>query len=323
MKRLLILLPLLALLLPAPLQGQGGGRAGLVVQFGDGRVVTQCVSFAGESISGLELLQRSGLEIIAQVSGVGAAVCKIGDEGCNYPAEACFCKFGAGQQGEYWAYWRQRDGAWQYSLQGAHATRLRDGDVDGWAWGRGNVQSGAQPPLIPFGQICPALEAAPPAPTPQPTVPPTAPPPAATQPPPPAPTARPTEPAPTTVPPTPVESPAPPAPTATPEPTATLSQPTATPRRSTATALPPTVTQTPAPVTATHTPVIATVTHTPERATVTYTPAIPPSTATTDAQHDGTLVRDSQTGTSAVSYLIFGVMLAGVLAAIAVALRRR
>ena len=43
-------------------RAQGGDhRAGLVIRFGDGSVQTQCVSFGESSITGEELLQRSGL----------------------------------------------------------------------------------------------------------------------------------------------------------------------------------------------------------------------------------------------------------------------
>lgn len=155
-RRLLLVLALAVLLVPLPTRSQAsGGRAGLIVQFGDGTVRTSCVAFEGESISSFELLQRSGLDVIAQTSGNNAAVCKIGGDGCDFPAEPCFCKFGSGQQGLYWAFWRLEPSGWQYSSQGAGLRRIGDGEVDGWAWGNGSVQSGAQPPAIPFEQICP------------------------------------------------------------------------------------------------------------------------------------------------------------------------
>lgn len=300
MKRLMILVLALALLvLPAPLHSQTGGRAGLVIQFGDGRVVTQCVSFEGESISGLELLQRSGLELIAQVSGIGAAVCKIGDQGCNYPAEPCFCQ-SSGQTSRYWSYWRLRNGAWQYSMQGASASRVRNGDVDGWAWG--NPQAGTQPPLIPFEQICPAAAApsAPPPPSPTPT----AAPPSAT--------------------PRPVLPTA--APSATPRPVLPTTAPSAT---SAPLALAPTTTQPPATATATATPAPS-ATGTP---TAGATPApsatgTPTAGASPPSRRPPTVTptpaaAQPVTTTPPRSYLVFGALLAAVLGAIAVALRRR
>jgi hypothetical protein len=190
MKYLLLVICIIApaLLLPAAGRAQDENRAGLVVRFGDGHVEQTCVSFPEASISGEELLARSGLPVIVQAGGVGSAVCKIGDEGCNYPAESCFCKCSGGACA-YWAFSRQVEGAWRYSNQGASGVQAANGDVHGWAWGAGSVQSGAAPPLLSFAQLCavddapaeppaPAPTAAPPTP-PAPTVaPPTSAPPA-------------------------------------------------------------------------------------------------------------------------------------------------
>src|SRR5688572_3624005 len=68
----------------------GTSRAGLVVQFGDGEVMRYCVSFTEESITGFELLRGTGLPLVYQDYGAGSvAMCKIGDEGCEYPREQC------------------------------------------------------------------------------------------------------------------------------------------------------------------------------------------------------------------------------------------
>lgn len=300
MKRLLILfLPLLVLLLPAPMRGQGQRRAGLVVQFSDGSVRTSCVEFAEEQITGLQLLQRSGLEVIAQTGGGSAAVCKIGPDGCNFPAEPCFCKFGGGQQGQYWAFWRLASEGWQYSNIGAGSAPVANGDVQGWAWGVGSVQTGAQPPLVSFEQACPV--AARPAPTDPPLPPPaTAPPTPKPDPPTTVPTQRP---APSRTPTVLIVARAPGATTEAPateepttEPTAT-SEPTAT-IEATATGEPPRSptsdpTQTVAAVAPTSSPIAA-----------------------------GGASSDAPT-TNPASYVAFGVMFVAVLSAIGVALRRR
>ncbi|HEU4328760.1 MAG TPA: hypothetical protein VFS21_36820 [Roseiflexaceae bacterium] len=156
-----------ALLLPAPGRAKEptptpANRAGLVVRHGDGRIVSACVAFAEQSISGLELLQRSGLSLVTQGSGnAGAAVCKIDGEGCDYPTEDCFCKRD-GAVTTYWAYHRLREGAWAFSPLGASGARVQPGEVDGWAWGTGSVEAGAEPPLLSFAQVCPAVAQAPP-----------------------------------------------------------------------------------------------------------------------------------------------------------------
>ncbi len=112
-------------------------QAGLVVTFGDGRTVTFCVEFGEDSITGLELLQRSGLQLVtSNSSGLGAAVCSIDGEGCQDPGD-CFCKCKGGSC-EYWAYYLYDDGGWKFSPVGAGNRSVHDGDTDGWAWGGGS-----------------------------------------------------------------------------------------------------------------------------------------------------------------------------------------
>jgi hypothetical protein len=153
-------------------------RAGLVVTFSDGSTASQCVEFAEEQISGAELLKRSELPLVLWGTGVGAAVCKIADEGCDNPND-CFCRC-HGSDCRYWAYYTLEDGQWRYASAGASARRVHDGDVDGWAWGAGKIGEGATPALLTFEEICPPTSPtnAPPPPTepPLPTVEPPAPP---------------------------------------------------------------------------------------------------------------------------------------------------
>lgn len=154
-----MLLPLLAALLPAVGNSSAASRAGVVIRYADGTVRSSCVTFDEASISGLELLQRSQAEVIAQPAPGNAAVCKIGVDGCDYPAEPCFCKFGAANSGEYWAYWQLDGAAWRYGQQGAGARRVGNGDVDGWAYGSGSVENGVQPPVVTFAEVCPLAQA--------------------------------------------------------------------------------------------------------------------------------------------------------------------
>jgi hypothetical protein len=135
-------------------------RAGVVIQYGDGQVETACVRFSEPAISGLELLERSGASVVTQSGGVGAAVCKIGPDGCDYPAEGCFCER-EGSRSIYWAFYTLDGDAWAYASLGAANTEARDGDVHGWAWGLGESGSGATPPLTDLDTICgPAAPAA-------------------------------------------------------------------------------------------------------------------------------------------------------------------
>ncbi len=208
-RRVCILLLPLCLLALLPVRGQaqdGPNRAGLVVQYGDGSVTTICVSFAEDQITGLELLARSGLPYIVQQAGIGAAVCKIGNDGCNYPAEDCFCKRD-GTRSIYWAYQTLVEGSWRYSNLGVSNTRVRNGDVQGWAWGVGDTNQGTLPPLYTFAQICESATLSqsptevPPTEAPPTEVPPTAAPPTAVPPTqPPATVAAPTQPPATSMP---------------------------------------------------------------------------------------------------------------------------
>ena len=132
---------------------------------GDGQVRTACVAFTEPAISGLALLERSGLDIVAQTSAGNAAVCSIAGQGCRFPRQACFCQCQGGGTCRYWAYWHLVGGVWQYASTGAATYRVPPGGVDGWAWGDGNVNRGSRPPDVSFEDICPALRPASPKPT--------------------------------------------------------------------------------------------------------------------------------------------------------------
>lgn len=111
-------------------------HAGVVVRHGDGRLTYAYVAFPEQTISGIQLLQRTGIPLVTiPFGGLGDAVCEIADEGC--PASVCgrrLCQ-GAGADSPFWQYFRQvSPGEWQPLALGASATNVRDGDVDGWSW---------------------------------------------------------------------------------------------------------------------------------------------------------------------------------------------
>ena len=146
-----LLIALIALtLIAATGQAQEPHRAGLVVRFPDGRVETVCVEFSEDKITGGDLLNRSGLTVLFDFStGLGAKVCKIGETGCDYPREDCWCQC-QGSPCNYWNYWQLRNGNWVYSPLGASIRHLVDGEVDGWVWGDGQTP----PPLLSLDDIC-------------------------------------------------------------------------------------------------------------------------------------------------------------------------
>ncbi len=254
-------------------------RAGLVVQHGDGSVQTQCITFPEDSISGLDVLQRSGFDLNVDAgNSMGATICRLDNEGCSFPQEDCFCQC-TGSDCVYWSYWRQENGEWVYSNLGASNTKIHDGDVEGWVWGRGTTGGAASvPPNLTFAEICAVATPTdvPPAPLPSPT-------PTDTPTPVPSPTATdtPTPLPPTvtpTLPPTATDTPIPPAPTAesnqpavktplaltdTPSPTAIQPHPTVVPS--------PTGTPTPSPTIA---PTLPTASIAVVRADIAVTPTV-------------------------------------------------
>ncbi len=150
MKRCFRIVLLLWLLLGdiGPSLAQEQHQAGLVVDFGDGRVRVRVVSFAEETISGVDLLRRSGLDVAMVSGGLGTAICAIEGVGCPPTPQECFCECRGGTC-RYWAYFHLRDGAWVYADRGAADRRLGDGDVDGWVWGDGRTP----PPLLTWEEI--------------------------------------------------------------------------------------------------------------------------------------------------------------------------
>ncbi len=149
--RILILILTAALVAPVRAQEPEPHRAGVIVLHGDGSVISACVTFAEESISGAELLRRSGMEVVlGAYGGLGYGVCTIGDEGCA-AGQDCFCQCRSSPCA-YWVYsHRNPDDSWAISGSGASGWQVRDGDVDGWVWGDGSTA----PPTVTFEQVCP------------------------------------------------------------------------------------------------------------------------------------------------------------------------
>ncbi|HSM57742.1 MAG TPA: hypothetical protein VK879_16430 [Candidatus Sulfomarinibacteraceae bacterium] len=133
-------------------------RAALVMRFDEGDVATYCVAFEEPEITGLELLQRSGVALEIEDIGMGVTVCRVDETGC--PADNCFCECQGGEC-RYWSYWYQNDGQWRYAALGAHARMVGDGVVEGWSWGPGSVSEATSPPPVTFEEVCAADDEAP------------------------------------------------------------------------------------------------------------------------------------------------------------------
>jgi hypothetical protein len=102
--------------------GAGSNHATLLVQHGDGSVVTRCVAFESASITGEQLLNDSGVKWSGQAfGGFGVAVCAVDGE----PATYASCP---GAQ-RYWALFVERGGgSWQLTPVGVSTLTLADGD---------------------------------------------------------------------------------------------------------------------------------------------------------------------------------------------------
>jgi hypothetical protein len=130
-------------------------QAGLVVTFGDGSTRAFCVELDRPDTTGLDLLQKSGLDIRTEVSANGTTVCRIEADGCPAPEPCwCHCQTVAGAC-TYWSYQVLTGDRWVYSQVGPADRKVAAGDVDGWAWGEGSATAGPEPELLTFAEICP------------------------------------------------------------------------------------------------------------------------------------------------------------------------
>jgi hypothetical protein len=118
-------------------------RSGLVVQFAEGEAITVCVRFGNDSLTGYEVLVRSGLAVDPLTDpSMGVAVCGIENTGC--PVSDCFCGMP-----NYWSYWQAGSTGWAYAATGSGQSLVTNGSVEGWSWGEGIA-----PASYSFQDIC-------------------------------------------------------------------------------------------------------------------------------------------------------------------------
>ena len=148
--------------LVSPCVGAGPGHAALVVEHGDGSVVTRCVSFSSTTVTGEQLLNSSGVAWSGRSFGsYGQAVCALDSEPAHYTA----CP----GQGSYWAIFVSRGGgAWQLSSIGISSLTLADGDAEGFRYVPAAGDPAAPPPPAGVCAAAGATSAAPPSATARP-----------------------------------------------------------------------------------------------------------------------------------------------------------
>ncbi len=141
----------------SPTGAQTPNKVGLVVRFSDTEVFTTCVDYE-PGLTGEGVLDQAGLSLAREIyGGLGAAICKIEDVGCDYPQQDCFCQCTGKPPCEYWAYYHlePQQNEWVYSGMGASWHSVQPGDVEGWAWGSGDAGgSEVEPPLFTFEELC-------------------------------------------------------------------------------------------------------------------------------------------------------------------------
>ena len=115
----------------------------VVIDYGD-HVDQHTIHFSSDSITGKQALDLTGESIVYQAFGSnGDAVCKIDAVGCEV-SQGCLTCGGD----HYWAYSHADSGqaVLTPSSKGVSSSTVRDGDEEGWKWGRGEPPTYVRPP---------------------------------------------------------------------------------------------------------------------------------------------------------------------------------
>jgi hypothetical protein len=148
MKCAMGLLVLAVLLGALPAQA---AKAGIVVDLGNGNVITECVKFHAPTITAFDLLQLSGLEFTFQNFGsLGAAICSIDGAGCQFPAEACFCQCTGTGPCNFFGFYKLQNGQFVFSDVGVSSSVLRNKDVIAFSFG----ENATAPAPVSIQDIC-------------------------------------------------------------------------------------------------------------------------------------------------------------------------
>ena len=132
----------------------GTHHVAVVVEHGNGSVLSRCVTFTSDQLKGDEVMHLSGVEYGTSTygGGLGSAVCQVDGEPASYPPN-CLTSTSA-----YWAMFVSRGGGrWSISNAGISSQVFSDGDAMGWRY---VPPTGGGPPPSPAG-VCAAVAAAP------------------------------------------------------------------------------------------------------------------------------------------------------------------
>ncbi len=116
--------------------------AGIVIDHSDGERKVVTVDFPGETITGTQLLQKSGLEVTISDTSFGPALCSLDGEG--QPESDCF----GDPLGRFWGFnILTPNDEWTFSEVGIGDAILRDSDVAGFFFSTFGTE---QPPISRF-----------------------------------------------------------------------------------------------------------------------------------------------------------------------------
>jgi hypothetical protein len=138
--------------------GSGPNEASITVMHQD-QPMKRCVAFSEPSISGLQLIERSGFRVLYQDFGAGNIfVCAIDGRGRDHPRESCIPPCPSQQACTFWGYYEFVNGDWSFAQVGAGARNVRDGDHFGWRWGIHSTTGGCPPdPAIKCSAAAPQI----------------------------------------------------------------------------------------------------------------------------------------------------------------------
>lgn len=110
-------------------------QGGVIIDYGEGSTSWVWVPFEESEITVLELLERSGIELVSVgFGGLGEAVCQIGPSGCS--VEDCrkrLCQTNASSP--FWRLYVLDGDTWRMAGNGVSGTKLEDGDIVALSWG--------------------------------------------------------------------------------------------------------------------------------------------------------------------------------------------
>lgn len=131
--------------------GTGENTAGLYIEWKDGFSVEFAVSFAGESMTGFDLIQlvaqETVLDTVVQNYGFGDFI-----DGISYEGHS---NVGFVPEDDWWHYWIKDPGQewispWEFGASGRIVT---DGVWDGWVYGRDTIPEPASVLLFGLGGL--------------------------------------------------------------------------------------------------------------------------------------------------------------------------